>query len=454
MPSRSRREFVVAACASLLYGARLAFASEAAGGQSGLGVLLPLASSAFGAPAESVKRGIETAARVDPAAAFVTTIYATSEGPANIVAGYQQALADVPRLIIGPLTRNGVTALLAQLQPGVPVLALNVPENDAPLPEGCYAFSLQVETEARQVASMAFAEGRRSALTLADEQPLAQRTQRAFAEEFTRQGGRIVARFAYRNSAPDLMALREAATGGQCDTVFLALDAARARLVRGYVDGPAQTFATSRILEGEPDRLRDAELNGVRFVAMPWLLQPDHPAVMVYAGANAQPPAPTNMERLYGFGIDPYRLAVAFVTGTDLTREPLDGVTGRIHLGPDRHFVRELTAAQFIVGRAVPLATRPCTRADRKRNGRRPTFSSARASPSWRATGAAASARSTSSLGMAQRSSSSKCARAQAPRSAARPRASAAASGASSLPRRGSTFPHARSTHRAASMPC
>jgi outer membrane PBP1 activator LpoA protein len=113
------------------------------------------------------------------------------------------------------------------------------------------------------------------------------------------------------------------------------------------------------VLQGAPDPLRDAELNGVRFVAMPWLLQPDHPAVMVYAGVGSVSPAATDLERLYAFGIDAYRLAVAFVNGTDLAQEPLDGVTGRIWLGQDRHFVRELVPAQFVDGRAVPLATQP-----------------------------------------------------------------------------------------------
>jgi len=359
MPSRSRREFVVAACASLLYGARPAFATEAAAGYSHVGVLLPLDSSAFGAAAAAVKRGLETAARLGTGPGIDLAIYATTEDPENIMAGYQQALAEAPRLILGPLTRSGVTALMQRLQPAVPVLALNVPEHDTPLPEGCFAFSLQVETEARQVAAMAFADGRRSALTLVDERPLAQRAQRAFADRFVREGGRIVGQFVFRNTVPDLMALREAATGGQCDAVFLALAAAHARFVRSYVQGPAQIYATSRILEGQPDRLRDADLNGVRFVAMPWLLQPDHPAVMVYAGADAQAQAASDMERLYAFGIDAYRLATALVAGTDLAREPLDGVTGRIFLGPDRHFVRELTPAQFVDGRAVPLASRP-----------------------------------------------------------------------------------------------
>jgi outer membrane PBP1 activator LpoA protein len=313
----------------------------------------------FGSAADALKRGFEHAARLQPAGAFDIVFYATSEDPQNIVTGFRQALIDTPRLIVGPLTRDGVTAVVQRVQPGVPVLALNVPQDDAPLPPNLYAFSLRVEAEAQQVARMAFADGRRSALTLADTRPLAQRIQRAFAEEFARQGGGVVAEFAYHDTVADLMALRETATSGRCDAVFLALNAAHARLVRGYVDGPAQTYATSQVMQEQPDRLRDAELNGVRFVAMPWFLQRDHAAVMLYAGGSTEPPAVTDQEKLYAFGIDAYRLTSALLNGTDLTREALDGVTGRIWLGADRHFVRELVPAQFVDGRALPLASRP-----------------------------------------------------------------------------------------------
>ena len=116
MLSRSRRDFVAAACASLLYGARKGFATEtASAGRTRVACLLPLASQAFGRPADAVKRGIETAASLAPDASFDITIYATTEDPAHIAAGYTQALAEAPRLIVGPLTRNGVTALLQRV---------------------------------------------------------------------------------------------------------------------------------------------------------------------------------------------------------------------------------------------------------------------------------------------------------------------------------------------------
>jgi hypothetical protein len=248
---------------------------------------------------------------------------------------------------------------MQRMQPGPPlVLALNSLDSDAPMPESLFTFSLQVETEGRQVARMAFADGRRSALTVSDSAPLARRIHAAFADEFVRQGGKLIAQFAYSNSASDLLALRESATNGHADTVFLALDAARARLIRPYVDGPAQVYATSQVFDGSVERLRDAELNGVRFVDMPWLLQPDHPAVMVYARPDAPAPAAGDSERLYAFGIDAYRIAAELLRDSRVTREPLDGVTGRIVMTRDRHFVRELTPAQFADGRPLPITSR------------------------------------------------------------------------------------------------
>ena len=92
-------------------------------------------------------------------------------------------------------------------------------------------------------------------------------------------------------------------------------------------------FGTSLLFAGDPAQSAEAaalarDLEGIRFVDMPWLLQPDHPAVMVY------PPAPIaasiELRRLYAFGIDSYRLAIAWMKGE--RRFDIDGVTGRLHV--------------------------------------------------------------------------------------------------------------------------
>lgn len=359
MLNGSRRGFLAAACATLLYGARNGSATEAtATPRLRFALLLPLAAPAFSRAADSVRQGFLAAAQIDPGPRAEIVAYSTTDDPAHVAAGYDQALAEGAAIVVGPLTRNGVSAVILRAKPGTPVLALNVPEPDAALPENIYAFSLQADADARQIARMAFEDGRRSAITLTDSGALASRIHRAFVEEFVRLGGRITGEFLHRANAADLLALRAASASGQSDMAFLALDGLRARSVRGYLDGAVSVYATSQVLEGAPDRLRDAELNGVRFVAMPWLLQPDHPAVMAYARSPSTLPAATDFERLYAFGIDAYRVAAELVRSGDPSKTVIDGVTGRITLGRDRHFARELTAAQFVDGRPAVVAGR------------------------------------------------------------------------------------------------
>jgi len=134
--------------------------------------------------------------------------------------------------------------------------------------------------------------------------------------------------------------------------MFLAVDSERARAVRPYLGNSLATYATSQVNAGG-GTLAANELNGVRFVDMPWLLQPDHPAVMIYPRAQLDG---VEFERLYALGIDAYRLSLELLKGT---REPvLDGVTGQIRLARDQHFVRELTIAQFVNGKPVAQEVR------------------------------------------------------------------------------------------------
>ena len=358
MSSVFAHRFVAAMlAASLLYGPPHAIATEQTV-HAGIPValLLPLQSPTFGKFAEFVRQGVLAAARSDARANLAISVFSTTDDPNAALAAYERALAQGARLVIGPLTRDSVATIARRIQPGVPVLALNALEKNVPLPQSLYAFSLQVEMEAQQIARMVFADGRRNALTVADASMQARRIHTAFEEEFVRLGGRVAAQFAYSASTPDLAALREAAGSGQFDAVFLMLDAPRARLVRPYVDGPLQIYAISQVFDGPQERLRDAELNGVRFLDMPWLLQPDHPAVMVYQRPEA--PTASDSERLYAFGIDAYRIAADLLGEGRIAREPLDGVTGLISMTRERYFMRELTPAQYADGRPVPIVVR------------------------------------------------------------------------------------------------
>lgn len=319
-----------------------------------IALLLPINSKAFGRHAGAVRDGFFAAVRAQGSATLPVRTYPLGDDPEEAVNVYIKALAAGARAVVGPLTRNGVTAVIGSAAVLVPTLALNVPEGQSPLPPEIYLFSLQIEAEARQVAQLAWRDGMRRAVTLNGNTPLSKRIHQAFVEEFTRLGGEHVAAHSFTNDPEGLTRIKQSVDAGAVSMAFLALDFARARLARPYF-GSLPVYATSQVHPGNAGPLAGFDLAGVRFLDMPWLLQPDHPAVMVYP----RPPFgdAVELDRFYALGIDAYRLALTLLSGR--TDAVLDGVTGRITLGRDQHFVRGLTTAQFNDGKLVVVAPRP-----------------------------------------------------------------------------------------------
>ncbi len=310
-----------------------------------IALLLPLKSATFGRLAEAVKNGFLAAAKVQGSEPLPLRVYAVGDDPGQIVSSYTTALAGGARIVVGPLTRDGVTAIAGNPIP-VPTLALNVPNAGTTAPVNLYMLSLRAEAEAQQVAQLAFQDGWRKAISVSADNALMLRINRAFVDEFTRLGGALVAEYAFTSDPAGLSRIKEAAGLGVADMAFLALDFSQARLARPYLD-PLALYATSQVNPGAMGPLAGFDLAGVHFLDMPWLLQPDHPAVMIYPRALYRETA--DRERLYALGIDAFRVAGALLAG-NATAE-IDGVTGQIKLGPDQQFVRSLTAAQFSQGK-------------------------------------------------------------------------------------------------------
>jgi len=317
-------------------------------------LLLPLASSALARHAEAVSKGFLAAARTQGGPPLPVHVYATGDDANSVTDSYRRALAAGARVVVGPLTRSTVTAIAASAMVMVPTLALNVPEPQVGTPPGFYTLSLQVEAEARQVAQLAYNDGRRSALTVNGDTPLLKRIHQAFVEEFTRLGGAHVADHLYTPEPGGLTRIKLAAEASDADMAFIALDLSRARRARAYL-GALPLYGTSLVHPGEATPLVGFDLAGVRFLDMPWMLQPDHPAVMVYPRADYRDDI--EFDRLYALGIDAYRIALLLLTG--VPNAALDGVTGRLTLGRDLQFTRTLTAAQFIDGKLMVLRERP-----------------------------------------------------------------------------------------------
>lgn len=319
-----------------------------------IALLLPLKSATFGKAAEMVRQGFMAGVAVQPGKLPVK-VYGSSGETSDIVGAYQQATQAGARFVVGPLTRNGVSGLISDGTITVPTLALNQPDQATELPGQMAVFSLGADIEARQVARMAFGEGRKQATVIASDNALAARIQQAFSDEWSAMGGSLLTPLKY---TPQLHAeIRSALAAHPPEVLFLALNGRDARLLRPYLSKELPTYATSQIhIGGHVQKYHD--LNGVQFVDMPWLLQLDHAAVISYTRLSPSPGS--EMERLYALGIDAWRLIQQFQAKTMDKAFKLEGVTGNLAFDKEsRQIQREAWAVQFDNGEARLLAPQP-----------------------------------------------------------------------------------------------
>jgi outer membrane PBP1 activator LpoA protein len=314
-----------------------------------IGLILPLNAHNFRQPAEAVKQGFLAAAKALPGAPEVR-VYPTNDEVSNILAAYQAALSKGARVIVGPLTKNAVGALADSDITLVPTLALSVPDIEI-AHANLYLFGLSLDAETRQLAQFVAHEGRHSVLVLYSANSFGKRLQATFSDEWLRLGGQILEQSSI-GAGTDFKALHERVAALQPDAIFLATNAHEAQRVRPYLFETIPLYATSQVFRAGNEANRTLDLDGVRFLDMPWLLQPDHPAVMVYP--RAERALGTDGERLYAMGIDAFRLAQLFFRGEMPTSGlVLDGVTGQISLGANHQFTRELSTAEFQDDEAV-----------------------------------------------------------------------------------------------------
>lgn len=311
-----------------------------------IALLLPLKSAAFSAVSEVVRQGFMAAANAETQGLpgeLPVRVYGSADEGTDIVMQYRQAIAGGARAVVGPLTRTGVSVLAAVQDIPVPTLALNIAEGQ--FASRLYFFGMMVEDEARQVAQLAGRQGLHQAIVIATNAQLARRLQFAFEEEWQRLGGTILREIEF-NGDPSVLA---EVTYLPDTVVFLAADAEQARLIRPYLLNQLPIYATSRVFLGNNEALINYDLNGIRFVDMPWLLQADHPAVMIYPHADL--PLSADHERFYALGIDAFRLIRLLLADRVDANLSLDGVSGDLRLN-GHTFQRRAMPAIFAHGQA------------------------------------------------------------------------------------------------------
>ncbi|WP_229262667.1 penicillin-binding protein activator [Duganella radicis] len=332
-----------------------------------IGLLLPLRSDTLGAAAESLRAGFMAGLERDRDNITVTVVE-TGDVPQDILGAYVRALQSED-IVVGPLSRTAVAAVAGSALVSKPTIALNTPEGHGqqgatPLPPQMLAIGLSIEEEARQAAQWAAADQPGgSALVLTTSSAWQRRVAAAFANQWEGRLGRplriveLSAPDGYL-SDPELVQLRARLRQDTPAVLFSAMGADQTRQLRIALGSvlttepdnpifstadklppppavPTEQFAslpiygTSALNPGAGAGFPGRDLEGVRLLDLPWQVQRDHPAVMVYPRPLQSGVGSADMARLYALGIDAFRVA------REIARHPagrfqLDGVTGKL----------------------------------------------------------------------------------------------------------------------------
>ena len=330
-----------------------------------IALIVPLNSKTFGKVADAVKLGFIAGAAADGKAATPYRIYAADDesaapSPQTLAGLYRLATAAGAIAIVGGVTRDGANVLarlVATEYRAIPSLALNAPE--ASPADNFFYVSLNLDWEARLVARAAAREGFKRAALVTSAVALSKRIQDSFEKEWLLLGGEVVAQVAFSGdanaSANEVQRIKAPLDRAKPDVIFIAAGPRAARSARPYLPAGTAVFSTSHALDAKADIATNIDLEGVRFLEMPWFVEKDHPAVMTYSRPEGT--MPIDYERLYALGIDAWRLTQLLLKSASTQNNvrgipPLDGVTGRLTLD-GAQFVRALSTVEMRNGQTV-----------------------------------------------------------------------------------------------------
>jgi outer membrane PBP1 activator LpoA protein len=308
-------------------------------------------------------------------------VYDSGGSAQEAIAAFAKASADGADHVVGPLTREAVSAVFSQGRLPVPVLALNQPEHGEAPPPGSAAFGLAPDTEAAQAAEHMLERGITHAVVITATDDWAERAALAFRAQFESRNGQVlsearltegdvnfstllrqtmagvnVAKSApsLPGAAPSTMAAAESDTG-----VFISMRPQQARLLlpqlrlAGYNGLPV--FATSHIYAGDYNPGQDRDLDGVEFCDAPWLFDAALGMPKRSEIARSLDSARGAGARLFAMGIDAYALLPYMDWMSQHHDAYVAGATGQLAEDNLGRIQRLLIWAQFENGAAHPI---------------------------------------------------------------------------------------------------
>ena len=280
----------------------------------------------------------------------------------DVASAFSRAITDGAGFVVGPLTKEHVAAVAPLSAGRTPVLALNFLGDTASPEKNFYQFALLPEDEARMAARRVVADGRLAGVSIVPATELGTRVSAAFADELKSLGGTVLNSQRYEPSQPDFsdiikQVLQIRSVKGEPSThrsdatfVFIVGNASAARLImpqlKFHFAGDVPVYSTSDSFE--PDPSANADLDGMFFPDMPWMISHDPVTAQIRDPVRAAWPARTaRRDRLYAFGFDAYRLVPGLKSNNPAVSSEIAGVTGKLHLDTQNRIRRDLEWAQI-----------------------------------------------------------------------------------------------------------
>jgi uncharacterized protein len=333
-----------------------------------IALLLPLTGE-FATAGKAVRDGFLTAwfAAQQPAAGQVR-VYDSGADRASLLLAIDAALKGGARTLVGPLERNQVEVLFANLPADVRVLALNHPDMNPVPPSGQFQFGLSPEEEAALAAEQLFNSGVRRSAVLNSQEDWAERAGKAFNAQFTALGGQVLgsrgiapaavkfseeldallgaARFEFEATpAPTLDAsgnplpaakprLLPVVQAGSAEALFVAIRGPQGRMLMPQLRVRGQdrviVLATSHVSTGSGNIMIDRDLEGISFLDAPFLFDSSNAVGISREQLAQQLPAANVSPRLFAFGIDACRLLPYLDFLQNHQGTYLEGATGQL----------------------------------------------------------------------------------------------------------------------------
>jgi outer membrane PBP1 activator LpoA protein len=303
-------------------------------------------------------------------------VFDSGSTAADAVAAYQKAVAAGMDRVVGPLSRDAVSAVFAQGRLPVPLLALNQPERGEAPPPGSAAFGLTPDVEAAQAAEHMRERGISRVVIITATEDWAERSALAFRAQFESSSAQIVGEARVQDNEVNFSTMIRQALVGVTATsaagtaapqtaaandtgIFISMRPQQARLLlpqlklASYANVPV--FATSHIYAGSYNPGLDRDLDGVEFCDAPWLLDatlglPKHSEIVRVLDSTRGAGG-----RLFALGMDAYALLPYMDWLAQRPDSYLPGATGQLAADSLGRIQRLLTWARFDNGTPHPV---------------------------------------------------------------------------------------------------